>query len=122
MKIHVTWVALLILLGIGCKEKDQSQVILSESEMVNFLMEMYIAESKFEKLSLPLDSLVALTPIFAERVFEREGVSREVYRKSMEHYLANPKQMERIYSALVDSLSFREQSAPHEYTQYAAPK
>ena len=109
-------------MGLSCKESKQQEEFLSEAEMVHILMELYKAEAKLDKLSISQDSLTKLAPKMQERVFVKTGVSQSMYKKSMEYYVANPKKMESVYTALVDSLSLLEQSLTKENSQYATPK
>lgn len=120
---RIFWSLLLtIVLISGCKPEKKPEAILSEKEMVSVLMQMYLAEERFSKISVPYDSVTKLVPLFRDKVFAEAGVSHEVYMKSMEYYMANPKRLEFIYSALVDSLSLLEQSRPNDYPQYASPQ
>lgn len=120
---RILWCLLLtVVLISGCKQEKKPDFILSEEEMVSILMQMYLAEERFSKISVPYDSVTKLVPLFKDKVFAEAGVSHDVYMKSMEYYMANPKRLEYIYSALVDSLSLLEQSRPNDYQQYAAPQ
>jgi len=107
---------------IGCAPEKEAEVILTEAEMVDILMVMYLSEERFAKIPIQYDSATKLSPRFREKVFEEAGVSHEVYKKSMEYYLGNPKQLERIYTALVDSLSLKEQGRPNENIQNDSPE
>lgn len=103
----------------GCKPESKPEGVLPEPEMIKLLMQLYLADEQFSKISIPYDSSTKLIPIFREKVFQRAGVADSVYRISMEYYLNHPRQLEYIYTALVDSLSLQEQSKPNEYSPYA---
>lgn len=90
--------------------------------MVHVLMQMYLAEERLAKIPISYDSVSQLVPQFRNKIFNRVGIHDSVYMKSMEYYMAHPKRLEYIYTAVVDSLSLREQSKPNEYTQYASPQ
>lgn len=105
-----------ILVIIGCTREKIPEGILSEPEMVNILIQLYVAEEKLSKAAVPYDSSSRLVPYFRAKVFENTGVPDSVYKKSMEYYMANPKKLDFIYTALVDSLSLKEQSKPNENT------
>lgn len=113
---------LIVFLSWGCRPKDKSKGILTESEMVNVLIQLYLAEEKIALFPISYDSLSRLMPYFREHIFTQVGVQDSVFRKSMEYYMAHPKRLEYIYTAVVDSLSLQEQVVPNEYTQYAPPK
>lgn len=106
----------------GCEQKDSRKGILTEPEMVNVLIQLYVAEEKIALLPISYDSLNRLMPYFREHIFTQVGIQDSVFRKSMEYYMAHPKRLEYIYTAVVDSLSLQEQVVPNEYSQYAPPK
>ena len=77
--------------------------------MVKVLAEIYITEQKVSELSLGLDSSALVFDMLDDKVFESIGTTDSVFRKSVNYYIDHPKDMERIYSILVDSLQLREQ-------------
>ena len=77
--------------------------------MVKVLTEIYLAEEKVIHIDVTRDSIVKIFPQFEARIFEKEGLSDSVFKKSMEYYKSNPKKLEHIYAALVDSLSLQAQ-------------
>lgn len=98
-----------VVLMIGCGPEKTPQGVLSEQQMVKVLTEIYLAEEKAGHIGIPYDSVKKIFPAFEARVFENEGISDTVFRKSMEYYKANPKKLEHIYAALIDSLNFQAQ-------------
>lgn len=104
----------------GCRKK-QSEQILSETEMVRLLLELYLSDEKISRASIPYDSVTKISPVIRQRVLQRIGVSESVYLKSMEYYLNNPEKLDRIFGILVDSLSLREQRTPVITPGYDTP-
>jgi len=92
----------------------KEQGILSHSEMVNALIDVYITEQKVTVLSLPRDSSAVLFKKLNERVLDSLHVQDSVLKKSYNYYLDRPLELEEIYTALVDSLNLREQRAVSE--------
>jgi hypothetical protein len=100
---------LLALLG-SCGDSDTPrQRILTPSEMVKALTEIYLYEQKVNKLGLPRDSAEVAFEQFKPMIFEKIGVPDSVFKSSFDYYMDRPVEMEKIYSALVDSLSLMEQ-------------
>jgi hypothetical protein len=93
----------------GCGAEKAPQGVLTEQEMVTMLTEIYLAEEKAAHIGISQDSIRKIFPAFEARIFEKEGVSDTVFRRSMEYYKSNPKKLEKIYAALVDSLSLQAQ-------------
>jgi len=101
-----------IFLMVGCWPEKTPEGILTEQQMVKVLTEIYIAEEKANHIGISHDSVVKIFPHFESKVFEKENLSDSVFAKSMEYYKANPKKLESIYAALVDSLSLQAQRMP----------
>jgi hypothetical protein len=89
------------------KEKD----ILTHDQMVKELVEIYVAEDKIQRLSLEPDSSAKVFEIMRKKIESKTGIADSVFKKSLDYYVARPKEMEQIYTALVDSLNLKEQRA-----------
>jgi hypothetical protein len=101
---------LILLFCISCNEAVKNdQPILTKAEMVEVLKEIYLTEQKVNRLGLPRDSAEYEFERFKRIVFEKKGVSDSVFKRSFNYYMDRPKEMEMIYTALVDSLSLLEQ-------------
>ena len=94
----------------GCGGKQPRPVgILSAEEMVEMYSEMYLAEEKVNRLALPRDSANKVFKVIEQKVFEKNKVADSVFRQSINYYMNHPREMEQIYTAVVDSLNLREQ-------------
>jgi hypothetical protein len=101
-----------IILGLSCcNKKSAPEGILSQDEMVAVMSELYIAEQKISTLGVKRDSLSQIFGVMKEKVFAKAGVTDSVFRKSLNYYMDHPREMEVIYTSLVDSLNLREQRA-----------
>lgn len=103
-------VPMLLMCVPSCKQEREPDTVLSEKEMVSVLTEIYLVEEKASRMGLSRDSVVKIFPKFREKVFAKMSVSDSSFMKSMDYYMAHPEKLERIYTALVDSLSFRTQA------------
>ena len=96
--------------GLSCGTKKEPEGrILSQREMVGTLIDVYIAEQKIQALNISRDSGEFLFKKMNAKVLEAKNVQDSVLKKSFDYYMARPKELEQIYSALVDSLNLREQ-------------
>jgi hypothetical protein len=94
----------------ACREEAKKpDDILSRDEMVKVLTELYIAEQKVTTLALGIDSSRKAFDLMQHKVFDRTGVPDSVFKRSINYYVEHPKELEQIYSVLVDSLQLREQ-------------
>ena len=112
------WMTLCILRGAicvlilccSCGDTDRNKGnILTEEQMVKALTEIYLAEQKINRLGVPRDSAEHEFERFKQHVFKKIDVSDSVFKRSFDYYMDRPKEMEIIYTALVDSLSLMEQ-------------
>lgn len=107
MKVFIAMLSIIFLLS--CKDSGTPAGVLSKAEMVQVLTDVYITEEKVKILNLPLDSSRAVFNVMKERIYSEAGTTDSIYQLSYEYYLDHPKEMELIYTALVDSLQLKEQ-------------
>ena len=105
-------IAIILFLFLCCESKEKPASVLSHEEMVRALAEVYLTEEKVARLSLGPDSAAQVFYLLEGRVFEKLNIPDSVFRESMNYYTDHPAEMEKIYSALVDSLALREQRSP----------
>jgi len=102
-------ISMLILCG-SCSDSDRdNKDILTKKQMVKALTEIYLAEQKINRLGLPRDSAEGEFERFKKRVFEKIEVQDSVFKRSFNYYMDRPRDMEFMFTALVDSLSLMEQ-------------
>ena len=104
-------------LAVSCGGEEKPEGILSKAEMVQILEEMYLAEEKINQLALPRDSAKEVFEAMEKKVFEDAIANDSVFQRSFDYYMEHPKDMEMIYTALVDTLQLREQRAPYHLEQ-----
>ena len=105
---RLTFLVLLLLL-LACEKKRRPEGILGHQDMVKVLREIYIAEDKVNRMGVQVDSSARIIEIMKEKIAEKTGIPDSTFRKSMRYYINKPKELELIYSALVDSLNLQEQ-------------
>ncbi len=97
----------------ACSGKDRTpKDILPPDEMVRVLSEVYINEEKVNRLNMRRDSAETVFAALKDRMFTKLHVPDSVFKRSFDYYMDHPVEMEKVYSALVDSLNLREQRAP----------
>jgi 3-hydroxyacyl-CoA dehydrogenase len=98
------------LLLTGCVGEEQAPPhVLSKEQMVNILVDIHIAEAKANRVLLrSYDSTQAYYKKLEQDVFKKHQVDSAVYRKSFTYYMDHMKQMDEIYTAVVDSLNVKE--------------
>jgi hypothetical protein len=108
--LTMTVVLFLLTFCASCSEGDkETQPVLTKPEMVAALTEIYISEQKVNRLGIPRDSAEREFERFKQVIFKKIGISDSIFERSFDYYMDRPAEMEEIYTALVDSLSLREQ-------------
>jgi hypothetical protein len=98
-----------VLLMASCTIERKPDAILSEAEMARVLTEIYMNEERVVRLNLRRDSAEKIFEMVEPILFQQVGVSDSIFRQSFEYYVERPKQLELIYTAVVDSLNLWEQ-------------
>lgn len=96
----------------ACEAKSTPSDILTRQEMVKLMEELYVAEEKVNFLALSRDSSMKVFSVMQSKVFQNAAKSDTIFKKSLDYYMERPKDLELIYTALVDTLQLREQRAP----------
>jgi hypothetical protein len=102
------FVILLVLTGCISSSKKIPKGIMSEEQMVAYLIDLQLADAKISTLNLPEDSIMKFYDKLELELFKKHNITDSLYIKSVSYYLYDVKGMEDIYSAVVDSLSLRE--------------
>lgn len=103
-------VSLLLLIIQGCHTAEKRpDDVLDQATMVKTLSDIYVVEEKVRRLSLSTDSTQEVFERLKSKIFEADSIEDSVFRKSLDYYMGRPKELQEIYTALVDSLNLREQ-------------
>jgi hypothetical protein len=94
---------------VGCIREKKPANVLSRDQMVKALAQIYIYEQKVNKLSLDTDSSQIVFKKIKGRMFNDLNISDSVVKTSYNYYMDRPKELELIYTALVDTLNLYEQ-------------
>jgi hypothetical protein len=111
LKLYILFWLAVVGLFFSCSKPVRPAGILSEAEMVRTLTDIYVIEEKVNRMSLVRDSAEKVFDSLRVRVFRNSTYPDSVFKQSLDYYTDRPKDMEMIYTALVDSLQLREQRA-----------
>lgn len=98
----------------GCVKNQVPEDVIPPEQMTSILIDIYISEAKVKVLSINHDSAGKLFQAFEQQVYEKHHIDSSTYTKSYEYYLNNLEAMEKIYAAVIDSLSLRERLVESE--------
>jgi len=95
----------------SCGGSKVPENLIQPEQMTKILMEVHLLESKIGEVSIvPYDSTQKVYEHYEELLFEDLGVTQEMYETSFNYYLDHPRQFEKIYNAVVDSLLQKEKT------------
>jgi hypothetical protein len=109
-QISLAGIIAIVFFCFSCGEGPKAEgPVLTQSQMVKALIEIYLLEQKVNRMGLPRDSAERQFERFKPVIFERLNLADSVFKTSFNYYMDHPKEMELIYTAVVDSLSLMEQ-------------
>lgn len=106
--IHLFLAACLVT-AVACESEKKQEKVLPKEDMVRVLKEIYLAEEKVQRVGLKVDSTAKLFARMTEKIEQRTGIPDSVFQQSLRHYMERPKELQEIYTILVDSLNLMEQ-------------
>ena len=95
----------------SCKKERRPVDVLSQAELADLMVEFYIAEGKLYALGIQRDSGMKLFLPFEQSVMKKKKISDETLSKTYKYYLEHPVEFEKVYDAVIDTLSLRETRA-----------
>ncbi len=99
---------LFFLMLFGCKDKELiPEGVLAPQQMIDILTDIHELETKVSSLRLTHDSSTLLYAEQQQLLFDKHQVSDSVYTLSFDYYLQHVEMFDKIYAAVVDSLSVR---------------
>jgi hypothetical protein len=103
-------ITILIAFLSGCKN-DRPPGVLSREQYAALLIEVYLTEAKFSQLPITSDSTMRLYLAHEPELLKKFGLNDSTLAVTYEYYTNHPKELEMVYTAVVDTLSLREQKA-----------
>lgn len=98
-----------LLIVSGCTMDEKPDGLLSQTEMVRAMTELYLAEQRVSTVGVSRDSTAQMFRYISPKIFSKLGTTDTIFRVSFEYYMEKPVLMEEIFTALIDSLNLREQ-------------
>lgn len=77
--------------------------------MVKTLTEIYLTEQRVNSLGFKRDSLTQIFKVMKDKAFVRAGTNDSTFKRSLDFYAKTPKDIDDIYTALIDTLNLHEQ-------------
>lgn len=85
--------------------------VLSREEYAAFLVEVYLTEARLTQLPIGQDSTMRLFLAYEPELLKKFGLADSTVKRTYAYYANHPKELEAVYTAVIDTLSLREQKA-----------
>ena len=114
MKIYLSILACLLFSCTNSKEKIPKN-ILSPTTFKHILKEMHLAQASFElyKTKDLYNAKAELTNAYFD-ICKKNQVSLENFNQTLNHYSENPKELEEIYTSLLEELTKERSALDHQ--------
>lgn len=106
---RVGLICLLLVSAFGCDSDTKSDRIMGEEEYARYLISIYVAEAKLNTLTITPDSAMKLFQPFEASLQNKFEVTDSLVMKTHEYYLNHPRELEKVYNIVLDSLNLRQQ-------------
>ncbi|MBX2959628.1 MAG: DUF4296 domain-containing protein [Flavobacteriales bacterium] len=90
----------LLLFFVSCQTKNE-EVYLSKSSMAAIIAEVELVQAvyKLQQLNSPID-VISIT----DEIYKRNNTTKEDFNRSLRHYSQSPKDIDEIYSEVIEIL------------------
>ena len=110
------WFVFLIVAITSCGGPKKPEGVLTQPQLAALLIDIYLAEARTENLPVhngpPIkDSTIRFFIPFEQKLLKGRNLSDSIMKLTYSYYLAHPKELEKVYDAIVDTLVLREQRA-----------
>jgi hypothetical protein len=107
--LNSKYIFLIIVLLSAC-QKNGGQLetptnVLNEEQMVSFLIDLHMTEANISSMNFNRDSSMKIFNTIDESLYSKHQTSDTIVQKSLKYYAQNPEVYDRIYEAVIDSLT-----------------
>jgi hypothetical protein len=106
-RLHLLLLPLLLLLGCTPDEELPADLISAE-KMTSIMVDVHLMEAVIGRTITHYDTSRVAYKKAHKLILKRHGISDSAFQHSYDYFLANPAKMDKIYEAVLDSLSQRE--------------
>ena len=103
-----SFLGIIILVAISCSSERPPNSILDQHEMINYLIDLHLAEAAVQNLRLKGDTAKIVFAVKEKHLLKEHNITDTIFINSYNYYLEHPVKLEEIYSAVVDSISLRQ--------------
>ncbi|GHN01884.1 hypothetical protein WSM22_33730 [Cytophagales bacterium WSM2-2] len=101
----------------ACETRERPKEILTDEQLSAFLVDIYLAEARLDAVPRVKDSIMRLFVPFEQKLLKKHGIADSILRPTYTYYMAHPKELEKVYDSVIDTLALREQRAGTRQTR-----
>ncbi|MFW5975068.1 MAG: DUF4296 domain-containing protein [Bacteroidota bacterium] len=87
------------------KEKERPEVVLSESEMVEVMVDVHLAEAVLTRKRGENQEVEDLSDKYYDEVFDKHNITKKQFDTSFSYYQQNLSNLQRIYEQVITELN-----------------
>jgi len=106
--VKKSFLGIIILVAVSCLSDRSPKSIMNEHDMINYLIDLHLAEAAVQNLRLKGDSAKTVFAVKEKHLLKQHNITDSIFIDSYNYYLGHPIKLEEIYSAVVDSISLRQ--------------
>jgi len=95
-------------MAISCSSEKPPEMVMGEEEMINYLIDLHLAEASIQNIRLQSDSAKIVFAAKEKFLFKTHNITDSIFVLSYNYYLQRPIKLEEIYGAVIDSISLRQ--------------
>lgn len=103
------WIVFVLMGLAGCGSPKKPQGVLTHAQLAALLVDIYTGEARLDALPVAKDSSIRFFIPFERKMLQAKGIPDSILKTTYSYYLANPKELEQVYDAVIDTLLLREQ-------------
>ena len=102
------FLGLIMLVAISCNSGSPPSGIMDRDSMINFLVDLHLAEAKVKGARLSKDSADQVFEIYERKLFNDHNISESIFIESYNYYMNHSLLLEEIYTAVIDSVGLKQ--------------
>jgi len=102
-------IGFLFLGWVACSSPKRPEGVLTQLQLSALLIDVYLAEARLDPMPIPKDSSIRFFIPFEQKLLQEKGIPDSTLKMTYSYYLANPKELEQVYDAVIDTLVLRDQ-------------
>jgi hypothetical protein len=106
-------IILVLVSVVSCQTKEKPKEVLTQAQLSAFLVDVYLAEGRVDAIPEVKDSTIKYFLPMEEKLLKNRGITDSVLKVTYAYYMANPKELEQVYDAVIDTLALREKRFVH---------